>query len=120
MPNIIIKKEDIYSFFKKKTMLLLLLIKIMSNVVCLDNKLIRKNINNKIVCIRNADPGYDFIFTKKINGLITEFGGPNSHMSIRCNELKVPAAIGVGGHIYEKISKSDFIELDCNIKKISY
>ena len=36
-------------------------------------------------------------------------------MSIRCNELQVPA-IGVGGHIYEKISKSDFIELDCNIK----
>ena len=78
------------------------------------------NINNKIVCIKNADPGYDFIFTKKINGLITEFGGPNSHMSIRCNELQVPAAIGVGGHIYEKISKSNFIELDCNIKKISY
>ena len=38
----------------------------MSNVVCLDNKLIRKNINNKIVCIRNADPGYDFIFTKRL------------------------------------------------------
>ena len=33
-----------------------------------------------------------YIFTKKINGLITEFGGPNSHMSIRCNELQVPAA----------------------------
>ena len=122
VPNIIIKKEDIYSFFKKKNNVHTFITdkKIMSNVVCLDNKLIRKNINNKIVCILNADPGYDFIFTKKINGLITEFGGPNSHMSIRCNELQVPAAIGVGGHIYEKISKSDFIELDCNIKKISY
>ena len=32
--------------------------------------------NNKIVCIKSADPGYDFIFTKNIKkGLITEYGG---------------------------------------------
>ena len=46
------------------------------------------NISNKIVCIENADPGFDFIFSHKIKGLITKYGGFNSHMSIRCSELK--------------------------------
>ena len=42
-----------------------------------------KNFNlleNKIILLENADPGYDFIFSKKIKGLITCFGGANSHM----------------------------------------
>ena len=32
-------------------------------------------LNNKIILIENADPGYDFIFSYKIKGLITEYGG---------------------------------------------
>ena len=39
----------------------------------------------------------------KIKGLITKYGGVNSHMAIRCAELSVPAAIGVGEVIYNKI-----------------
>ena len=59
-----------------------------------------KKIINKIEFIENADPGYDFIFSCRIKGLITAFGGPNSHMSIRCNEFSVPAAIGIGEKKY--------------------
>ena len=59
-----------------------------------------KKIENKILLIESADPGYDFIFSKKIKGLITKFGGQNSHMSIRSSELALPAAIGVGKEIY--------------------
>ena len=65
-----------------------------------------KKMHGKIVCIKNADPGFDFIFTKNIKGLITEYGGPNSHMCIRCSELGIPAAIGVGNSVYKKIKKS--------------
>ena len=36
-----------------------------------------------------------YIF-KNIKGLITEYGGANSHMSIRCLELGIPAIIGIG------------------------
>ena len=50
-------------------------------------------LNNKIVLLENADPGYDFIFSYNIKGLITEYGGSNSHMSIRCLELGIPAII---------------------------
>ena len=37
------------------------------------------NLFGKIICIDNADPGYDWIFTKGIKGLITKYGGANSH-----------------------------------------
>ena len=35
--------------------------------------------------IENADPGYDFLLVK-MKGLITKYGGLNSHMAIRCSE----------------------------------
>ena len=88
------------------------------SIVKLDNKK-KMNLNQKIVLIENADPGYDYIFDQKIKGLITKYGGVNSHMSIRCSELSIPAAIGVGENLYQKISKLKFISLNCNSKKIN-
>ena len=72
---------------------------------------------NKILCIENADPGYDFIFNFEIKGLVTRFGGANSHMAIRCAELNIPAMIGVGEKNYESITKSGFIKIDTQLKK---
>ena len=56
-----------------------------------------KKLKNKIILLENADPGFDFIFAHEIKGLITKYGGSNSHMAIRCLELSVPAIIGKGG-----------------------
>lgn len=75
-------------------------------------------INNKIVLIDSADPGYDFIFTKKIKGLITKFGGQNSHMSIRAAELSLPACIGIGEEKFNKICNKINLTLDCLNKKV--
>ena len=74
------------------------------------------NISNKIVCIENADPGFDFIFSHKIKGLITKYGGFNSHMSIRCSELGIPAIIGVGENNYKNIINSRKIAFKCKDK----
>jgi hypothetical protein len=60
-------------------------------------------LEGKIVCIEGADPGYDWIFTKNIAGLITKFGGANSHMAIRSAEYGIPAAIGCGEQTFERI-----------------
>ena len=80
------------------------------------------DINGKIVLIENADPGYDFIFNYEITGLITKYGGANSHMAIRCAEFNLPAAIGCGEQIYDWLkNRSNKILLDClknQIKKI--
>lgn len=73
---------------------------------------------NGVICIENADPGFDFLFNKNIKGLITKYGGLNSHMSIRCAELNLPAVIGVGENFYNKILNHKNIMLNCNSKKI--
>ena len=87
----------------------------------LDYKKINLNSNiNGIVCIENADPGYDFLFSKNIKGLITKYGGQNSHMAIRCAELNLPALIGVGEKVYNKIIEKKFIKIDCSLKKIDF
>jgi hypothetical protein len=70
----------------------------------------------KIVCIENADPGFDWIFTRGIAGLVSKFGGANSHMTIRCAELGLPAAIGVGEQTFERLIACSRIELDCAAK----
>ncbi len=67
----------------------------------------------KIVCIENADPGYDWIFTKGIKGLVTKYGGVNSHMAIRCAEFGLPAAIGCGERTFERLLGAGRVELNC-------
>jgi hypothetical protein len=71
------------------------------------------NIKNMIVCIENADPGFDWIFTKGPSALITRFGGANSHMAVRCAEFGLPAAIGCGDQIYQRVVVASSVELNC-------
>lgn len=49
-----------------------------------------------IVAIESADPGFDWIFARAPVALVTAYGGPNSHMAIRCAELACPAVLGYG------------------------
>ena len=70
------------------------------------------NLNGKIIILENADPGYDWIFSNKIGGLITKFGGANSHMAIRSAEFGLPAAIGVGEQLYRSYNRAAKLELD--------
>jgi hypothetical protein len=65
-----------------------------------------------IAMIASADPGWDWIFTHRIAGLITAFGGANSHMSLRALELELPAAIGVGDERFRRWLAAPTLELD--------
>lgn len=67
----------------------------------------------RIVCIENADPGFDWIFARGPAGLVTKFGGANSHMAVRCAELSLPAAIGCGEQLYLRVTAAGRAELDC-------
>ena len=71
-----------------------------------------------ILLIPHADPGYDWVFSHGVAGLITMYGGANSHMAIRAAELGIPAAIGVGEMLYGKLSTSEMLEVDCANKLI--
>lgn len=72
-----------------------------------------KDIEGKIVVIEKADPGYDWIFAKKIAGLVTKYGGVASHMAIRCAEFEIPAAIGCGDKIFSYAVEHSKLYMDC-------
>lgn len=72
-----------------------------------------------IVMIESADPGFDWIFSHSIAGLITKYGGANSHMAIRCAEFGLPAAIGCGDQLFASLLKAPVIELNCAARKVS-
>ncbi len=76
------------------------------------------DLEGKIVLLPNADPGFDWLFARRIAGLITMYGGVNSHMAIRAAELRLPAAIGVGELLYERIEQSQILALDCASRQI--
>lgn len=73
------------------------------------------DLSGKIVCIENADPGFDWIFTRHIAGLVTQFGGANSHMAIRCAEYGLAAAIGTGEQLFATISAAARAKIDPRI-----
>ena len=78
----------------------------------------RKNLAGSIVCIPSADPGYDWLFSYPIAGLITAWGGANSHMAIRAGELGLPALIGVGEKAYQTLTRSNRVLLDCGGRRV--
>lgn len=98
-------KEDKPNFIGNQT--------ISANVVLIeDSKNNEMNLEGCIVLIPQADPGYDWLFGQKIAGLITMYGGANSHMAIRSAEFGLPAAIGIGVQLYNKYKLANYLELD--------
>lgn len=68
-------------------------------------------VTGRIVLIPQADPGYDWLFGQGIAGLVTLYGGANSHMAIRAAEFGLPAAIGIGKQRYRKLAQARVLEL---------
>ena len=116
LPDVILSPKDLYVVNISKDNPNYITDKICEGEIIKLNIKNKISINNKIVCIENADPGFDFIFSHKIKGLITKYGGFNSHMSIRCSELSIPAIIGVGENNFKRIVNSKKIYFDCKNK----
>lgn len=75
-------------------------------------------LEGKIVFIPAADPGFDWLFSHNIGGLITKYGGANSHMAIRAGELGIPSVIGAGDVLYNKWKKAELLDLDAGNRKV--
>jgi len=71
-----------------------------------------------ILFVPSADPGFDWIFSRGIAGFVTKYGGVNSHMAIRANELAMPAVIGAGEMLFGQWRKADKICLDCGNQQV--
>ncbi|WP_040638537.1 PEP/pyruvate-binding domain-containing protein [Microvirga lotononidis] len=75
------------------------------------------SLKDGILFIENADPGFDWVFTRGIKGIVTKFGGENSHMSIRARELGLPAVIGAGSR-FESWRNARVIRLECAVQRV--
>ncbi len=89
-------------------------LKVTADLICLDARQFASELKGRIVLIENADPGYDWIFAQRIAGLVTKYGGANSHMAIRCAEFGIPAAIGCGEQRFEAFLQVRQLSLDCS------
>ena len=117
LPDVILEASDIYNFEKKNSMPNYITERsITSKSIMFKNLKDNKYLKDKIVILESADPGYDFIFSYNIKGLITKYGGANSHMSIRCLELGIPAIIGVGEVRFKQLSKAKIININTQAK----
>lgn len=77
-----------------------------------------RHLRGSIVAIPNADPGYDWLFAHGVAGLLTQWGGANSHMAIRAGELGIPAVIGAGELLYQRWSQAKRIRIDCGARRV--
>ena len=119
LPDVIFSKKNIYEFEERFTKINFITNKkTVGDVVEIGVEKKSRFLDNKLILITNADPGYDFIFNYKIKGLITMYGGSNSHMAIRCLEQNIPAAIGVGKLKYQEVLNSHKMSLDCLKEKL--
>ena len=118
LPNTIVNEWDIYSFFLGEAEPNFITLNKIKSEVITEQNLFKQDIKGKIVCIKSADPGYDYLFSKKIGGLITCYGGANSHMAIRCSELGIPAIIGCGENFFSKYCSANNLEIDAANKSV--
>lgn len=65
-----------------------------------------------VIVLEAADPGFDWVFAHRPGALVTAYGGANSHMAIRCAELGVPAAIGVGAQAHAVVAAARSVAVD--------
>ncbi|MFZ3170133.1 MAG: PEP-utilizing enzyme, partial [Candidatus Methanoperedens sp.] len=118
LPSLIRRPEEIYGFYIENEEPNFITFKKIKAHTILEEEFKNENIENKIVFIKSADPGYDYLFSKNISGLITQFGGANSHMAIRCAEIGIPAVIGAGEKKYTEWSKAAILDIDCSSKQV--
>jgi len=114
LPSLITSANDVWSFHLQKCEPNFITQKIaQARTTSVEGELM-----NAIVLIQNADPGYDWIFSKNIAGFITKYGGINSHMAIRAGELGIPAVIGAGEILFNCWQKATLLKIDCTNKQV--
>ena len=118
LPSVIVEPEEIYSFHLEPGEANFITHKQIESDIVLEENIHCTPVEGKIVCIRSADPGYDYLFSKNIAGLLTCYGGANSHMAIRCAEMGIPAVIGCGESNFDLYCKSSVVEIDALNKQV--
>lgn len=118
MPTVIFSSKDIFNFKTFAFEPNFITLKTVSAKKCINLEDVSE-LNDSILLIEAADPGYDWIFSYNIKGFITAYGGVNSHMAIRAGEMQIPAVIGVGQKMFDTLKEAEYLEIDASAKKVS-
>ena len=119
-PSVIRTPEDLTLVVERETRPTFITDQVVRSAVKVISDLDRPgtDVRGSIVCAERADPGYDWLLAAGVRGIITRFGGPNSHLAVRCAELRLPAAIGCGKAVYQLVVRHGEVELDCSSRQI--
>jgi len=117
LPSLIKDPNDVWFFSVAETVPNFITQKKITAELCSGENM--QNLEGRVILIPNADPGFDWLFSHKIAGLITAWGGANSHMAIRAGELGLPAVVGVGEHSFANLRKAFSVSIDCATKSVS-
>jgi hypothetical protein len=71
-----------------------------------------------IIFIESADPGYEWVFGRDLAGLVTMYGGGNSHMAIRAHELGITSVIGAGINQFTRWATAHLLRIDPVNRKV--
>lgn len=116
LPPLISNRQDVWQYSSHENLPNFVTQKNVTAQVTFESQ--KESLTGRIVCIPNADPGYDWLFSHNIAGLITAWGGTNSHMAIRASEMGLPAVIGVGEENYRLWSNAKMLNIDCQTNKV--
>ena len=117
MPSVILSPDDIYVFeVSAGSPNFITMNEVTGDVAYGDYS--RESIAGRILLVEAADPGFDWVFSCGITGMITAYGGANSHMAIRAGELGIPAVMGAGEKLFNIWSKAHTLHIDCANKKV--
>jgi hypothetical protein len=67
---------------------------------------------DSIVAIASADPGFEWIFSRRPKALLTAFGGPHSHMALRCADAQCCFVLGLGNERFERLANGTYLRID--------
>ncbi|MBI2339378.1 MAG: phosphoenolpyruvate synthase [Deltaproteobacteria bacterium] len=119
LPPLITKPEDVWHFHLPESAPNFITLQKARGPVAHVHHENRQKLVGSILMIPSADPGYDWVFSRRIAALITMYGGANSHMAVRAGELGVPAVIGAGEIFYSRWAKAEMLDIDCSDKRVS-
>ncbi len=77
-----------------------------------------RELDGKIVLLTKSNSGFDWLFTRDIKGIITKYGNKNSNIARKCKDYGIPAVIGCGEKLFQRIVMMSRVEIDCQNKKI--
>ncbi len=76
----------------------------------------KRDLRGKVVVFERGEPGLDWVFDQKPKAVLTRYGGPNSHVAIRCYETGCVGLLGLDENSFAAVKSAKNIHLNCDTK----